>query len=45
MNPKKITIMMTKNNAYISVLSIFTSRYGRAHISPKEDWNFPGENC
>ena len=39
-----IIIIMIKN-AYISILPISPRGSRIAHLSPKEDWNFPGKNC
>ena len=37
--------MMINTNAYISILPISPSGSCKAHISAKEDWNFPGKSC
>ena len=36
--------MIIHNNAYISILLISLRGSQRAHISPKEDWNFFRQN-
>ena len=33
------------DNADISILPISPKCSRRAHVSPEEDWNFPGKNC
>ena len=38
-------MIIINNNAYISFLPISPRGSQRAHISPEEDWNFPGKNC
>ena len=40
-----IIIMIMIKNAYISILPISPRGSRIAHLSPKEDWNFPGKNC
>ena len=36
---------MITNNAYISVFPKYPRDSRRVHISPEEDWNFPGKIC
>ena len=42
MNPNN---KKNNNNAYISILPVSPRGSRRAHISPKEDWNFASTNC
>ena len=38
-------MIINNNSAYISILPISPRGSRRAHISPEEDWDFPGKNC
>ena len=38
-------MIVINNNADISILLISPGGSRRAHISPEEDWNFPGKIC
>ena len=37
-------VIIINNNAHILILPVSPKGFRQAHISPKEDWNFPGKN-